>query len=297
MSDARSERRLGVVYATIAYLAWGFVPLYWQPVRAVPALQILGHRIVWSVLFLGILLVVRRRVPELLLAARDRRVLLRLCLSTALVATNWFVYIWAVTHDRVIESSLGYFITPLVNMVLGLFVLGERLRRVQWISVLLAAAAVLFLTVQLGKTPFVALVLAATFGSYGLVRKTARVDSLVGLALETLLLLPLAGGYLLFVLARGEHAHVDGAQAAVLLGAGVVTAVPLLWFAHAVRRLPLTVLGFFQYLSPTVQFLLGRFWFREPLLPAQLWSFSMIWGALVLFSLEAVYAARHEQRS
>lgn len=274
-----NERRVGVIYAVLAYLAWGFVPLYWQPVRAVPALEILSHRIVWSVVFLAIVVSARRRWPEIAAAVRDRSVLLRLCVSTALIATNWFVYIWSVTHGHVIEASLGYFITPLVNVLLGLLLLGERMSRAHWISVALAASGVLVLIVGYGKAPTVALVLAATFGSYGFVRKTARVDSLVGLLLETMLLAPFAALFL-----GSERSAVTTVQAAVLLGGGIVTAVPLLWFAHAVRRLPLTVLGFFQYLSPTVQFLLGVLWFKEPLTQVQVVAFALIWLALAVLS-------------
>ena len=290
-----TDRNAGAFYATIAYLAWGFVPLYWQPIRHVPALEILAHRVTWSAIFLAALILLRGRGGEVLAAVRDRKVLLRLALSTALIATNWFVYIWSVTHDRVIEASLGYFVTPLVNVVLGLLVLSERLRRAQWAAVTLAALGVVWLVVGHGAVPWVTLVLAATFGSYGLVRKTARVDSLVGLMLETALLFPLSSAFLLERFATGSAAPATSVQMCFLFGAGAVTALPLLWFADAARRLPLTVLGFFQYLSPTVQLLLGLYWFKEPLAPAQLTAFVLIWAALLLFSGEAVYRTRHER--
>ncbi len=287
---AVSENRIGAVYAVAAYLAWGFVPLYWQPLRHVPALEILGHRVVWSCVFLGLLVLAKGRVGEAVTAMKDKRILARLALSTLLIAGNWYVYIWAVTHNHVIEASLGYFTTPLVNMLLGLVILKERLRGVQWVCVALATAAVVWLSVAVGHVPWVGLVLAASFGTYGFVRKTARVDSLVGLLLETTLLLPIAGVFLLSV--GGTTAEVTPMHWAFLVGGGLVTAVPLLWFADAVRRLPLTVLGFFQYLSPSVQFLLGLFWFHEPLAVAQLFGFSLIWIALLLFSVEAGIRAR-----
>ncbi|MCC6809754.1 MAG: EamA family transporter RarD [Deltaproteobacteria bacterium] len=290
-----TDRNAGAFYATIAYLAWGFVPLYWQPIRHVPALEILAHRVTWSAIFLAALILLRGRGGEVLAAVRDRKVLLRLALSTTLIATNWFVYIWSVTHGRVIEASLGYFVTPLVNVVLGLLVLSERLRRAQWAAVTLAALGVVWLVVGHGAVPWVTLVLAATFGSYGLVRKTARVDSLVGLMLETALLFPLSSAFLVERFATGSAAPATSVQMCFLFGAGAVTALPLLWFADAARRLPLTVLGFFQYLSPTVQFLLGLYWFKEPLGPAQLTAFVLIWAALLLFSGEAVYRTRHER--
>ena len=290
-----TDRNAGAFYATIAYLAWGFVPLYWQPIRHVPALEILAHRVTWSAIFLAALILLRGRGGEVLAAVRDRKVLLRLALSTTLIATNWFVYIWSVTHGRVIEASLGYFVTPLVNVVLGLLVLSERLRRAQWAAVTLAALGVVWLVVGHGAVPWVTLVLAATFGSYGLVRKTARVDSLVGLMLETALLFPLSSAFLVERFATGSAAPATSVQMCFLFGAGAVTALPLLWFADAARRLPLTVLGFFQYLSPTVQLLLGLYWFKEPLAPAQLTAFVLIWAALLLFSGEAVYRTRHER--
>lgn len=245
---------------------------------------------VWSCVFLAVMVLAKGRLGDALAALKDKRVLARLAVSTMLIAGNWFVYIWAVTHDHVIEASLGYFTTPLVNMMLGLLILKERLRRVQWICVGLAVAAVVWLSVAVGHVPWVGLVLAASFGTYGFVRKTARVDSLVGLLLETSLLLPIALAFLISV--RGTTAQVTSMHWAFLVGGGLVTAVPLLWFADAVRRLPLTVLGFFQYLSPSVQFLLGLFWFREPLAVAQLFGFSLIWIALILFSVEAGIRAR-----
>ncbi len=282
----------GAVYATLAYLAWGFFPLYWKALLGVPAITILAHRIVWSFVFVAGLVAAERRWSEALAALREGRVLLRLCLSTALIACNWFVYIWAVNTERVLEASFGYFVTPLVNVVLGMVLLGERLRRGQWVAVALAGLGVGWLGLSFGGVPWMSLLLALSFGLYGLVRKTARVDALIGLLLETLLLLPFASAFLLAARDAARSGH-DGSalQIALLLGSGVVTALPLLWFAHAARRLPLTVLGFFQYLAPTVQFLLGAFWFGEPLPAHRLIAFGAIWAALLWFSVEAALQA------
>jgi chloramphenicol-sensitive protein RarD len=299
---ARPQRpaRAGLAFGVAAYLAWGFVPAYFKLLKHVPPLQVLGHRVVWSVVFLAVLLVAQRRGREVAACVRDRRVLGVLAASTAMIAVNWYVFIWAVEADRVMEASLGYFMNPLVNVLLGMAFLQERLRRGQAAGLALAAAGVAVLAAWVGAVPWVSLVLAVSFGVYGLLRKVARVGPLVGLSIETALLFPIA----LAVMAGGWGAHAGGAahpapaavwgvRTYVLLGlAGVVTAVPLLWFAAAARRLRLATLGFLQYVAPTCQFLLAVFAYGEPFTRAHAVSFGLIWAALAVYSVDSLRAYR-----
>jgi len=295
MSDSAANRT-GILYGLAAYGWWGFVVVYFKWVRHVPPLELLSHRIVWSVLLLGLLVALRGRWGELRMALRNRRVLLPLLLSTCLVAANWFTFIWAVLNERVVQASLGYFINPLVNILLGFVFLHERLRRVQWVSVGLAAAGVVAMTLQLGQIPAVALILAFSFGLYGLIRKIAAVESMVGLSVETLFLLPIAGSYLLWLASHGElvFRHVDLQTDILLICAGAVTALPLLWFAHAARRLNYATVGFLQYIAPTLQLILGVTFYGEAFTRAHGVSFSLIWTGLALYSIDAL---RNRSRS
>lgn len=287
----------GLRYGLLAYLIWGFFPVYFKALAAVPPLQVLCHRIVWSVLFLWIIIGLRSKWRDLRDAFRNRKVLALLTFSALLIATNWLVFIIAVGHAQVIQSSLGYFMTPFISVLLGVIFLQERLRRLQLVSLLLAAVGVVLLTIQLGHVPWAAVMLALTFGSYGLVRKVVAVDSLTGLTVETLLLGPMALGYLIFVYWQGSNAFpLQGTQTSLLLGlSGVATAVPLLLFASAARRLRLATIGFLQYLTPTFHFLLAVLLYKEPFTQAHLVSFLLIWGGLCCYSYDAyrgVKAAR-----
>jgi chloramphenicol-sensitive protein RarD len=283
-----SRARLGVLYGLLAYGAWGMVPIYFKAVATVPALEVLMHRIAWSVVLLVVLMTVMRQWGTARNALRHRRTCLTLLATSILIAINWFVFIWSVEHERVMEASLGYFINPLVNVLLGFVFLFERMRPLQIVGIALAAIGVAIQTWLVGSLPVVSLVLAGSFGVYGLLRKTARVESLVGLTLETTLLLPIAVAFLVYVGVRGEGAlfaqswRMDG----LLIFAGVVTAVPLLWFAAAARRVQLTTMGFLQYLAPTGHMICALY-YGETLDWQRLLAFGFIWVALVIYTFDA----------
>jgi chloramphenicol-sensitive protein RarD len=278
----------GILYAALAYILWGLFPLYFQQLSAIPPVEVVAHRVVWSLAFLLVLLGLRRQWAWLTPVLRQPKVLLAFAASALLLATNWGVYIWAVTHGHVLDSSLGYFITPLVNVLLGTTVLHERPRPAQWAALALAAAGVVWLTVQGGQLPWIALVIAASFGTYGLLRKIAALGALEGLTLETLVLAPLAFGAsaLWWVQGTAATAAADAPTLLWLIGVGPVTAVPLLLFAAGARRITMTTLGLLQYLGPTIQFGLGVWLFREPLSPQRLVGFGLIWAALLLYSAD-----------
>jgi chloramphenicol-sensitive protein RarD len=284
----------GFIYAVTAYLLWGLLPIYWKALLALPALEIMGHRILWSLVFVSLILTVRQQwgwVQQI-----NRRTLLTFVTVSLLISVNWFTYIWAVNAGNVVETSLGYFINPLVNVLLGGIFLGERLRRLQLGAVTLAAAGVLYLTISYGSLPWIALTLAFTFGFYGLLKKTAAINSLEGLTLELALLLPVAIAYILYIGAIGAAAFpaVGWTTQALMIGSGVITAIPLLAFAAAARRIRLTTLGLFQYLAPSIQLCLGIFLYHEPFSPQRLIGFSLIWLALALYSLEGLMHSRQQ---
>lgn len=288
------ETRVGALYGIAAYGFWGLVPLYFKAVERVAPLEVLAHRVLWSVAFLAVLMVVRRNWRTAIAAVRDRRTLLILSATTVLIAVNWVTFIYAVAHDQVMQASLGYFINPLLSVLLGFVFLRERLRRWQQVSVGLAAVGVTYLALASGVVPGLALIMASTFGFYGLLRKIARVDTLSGLTVETSLLLAPALAFLVVQMARGQAAFGAGSARLdlLLMAAGLITAVPLLWFAAAAHRLPLATLGFLQYLAPTGHFLLAVLAFGEPFTHVQMISFGCIWTALVLYSADAVRNAR-----
>ena len=279
----------GIAYAAAAYLLWGVFPIYFKALQHVAPLEILGHRIVWSLAVCAVLLLALRRLQWLADLRRQPRVLLWFVASSVLVAANWFVYIWAVNAGRVVDASLGYFINPLVNVLIGAAFLHERLRRAQWIAVGIAAAGVGWLTWQAGAVPWIGLVLALTFGVYGLLRKTAALGAIEGLSLETLLLTPVAAAYLLWLVQTGQSGFADGDTATRLLlaAAGPVTAVPLLLFAAGARRIPFSTLGLLQYLGPSLQLLIGVWLYHEPF-AERAPGYVLIWIALAVFSIEGV---------
>jgi chloramphenicol-sensitive protein RarD len=291
-----TAQRQGVAYGASAYLLWGMFPLYWPLLQPSSALEVLAHRIVWSLVVVLLLLAVTRRLSAVRAAAADRRQLARLALAAVVVAINWGTYIYGVTSDRVVETSLGYFVNPIVTVLLGVFFLGERLRPAQWTALGAAFVAVVVLTVENGSPPWIALILAFTFGSYGLLKKTAGVGAVEGLAIETGVLLPVAAGYLVVLGVSGDATFgTEGPGHAVLLAvAGLITAVPLLLFGAAASRVTLTTLGLLQYLAPTMQFLLGVTVFREPLPLAKLVGFVLVWIGLALFTADLV---RHHRRT
>jgi chloramphenicol-sensitive protein RarD len=291
---ANKTSSLGALYAVAAYSAWGLVAIYWKALGPVPAVEVLAHRVAWSLLFVAGLMAATGRLRQATEALRSRKTAATLALTTALISGNWGLFIWAVQSGRLLESSLGYFINPLVNVLFGVVFLGERLRRLQKIAVGMALLAVVVLTAATGVLPWVSLVLAFSFASYGLLRKTAAVDSLTGLFIETAMLAPVAAGYICFleVTGRGALGQGSAAHGLLLAACGLITAVPLLWFTSAARLLPLSTLGFFQYIAPTCQFLLAVLVYGEPIGRAQTGAFALIWAALAVFSVDARIASR-----
>lgn len=292
-AKAAATRR-GVLCGFAAYLAWGFFPLFFKAVVHVPPLEVVAHRIVWSMLFLALLVTMSGRWGEIRSAVRVPKTFITLCATTVLIAANWLVFIYAIGQGHVLQSSLGYFITPLVNVFLGYALLGERLHRWQTVSLLLAVTGVVLLAVRYGQLPWIALVLAVSFGLYGLLRKTVAVDSLVGLSIETFLAGPVA---LLFLVDRGvagQGAFLAGSlhDSLLLPLAGVVTAVPLLLFTAAARRLRLATMGFLQYITPSLHFLLAVWVYGERFTTTHLITFLCIWTGLALYSWSAITMAR-----
>ncbi|TAL92736.1 MAG: EamA family transporter RarD [Paraburkholderia sp.] len=289
----------GVAYALLAFTLWGLFPLYFKSLHQIAALEMLAHRMVWSMLFLFIVLTVRMQWRWLGPVLRDRRLLARFAASAVLLSTNWGVYIWAVNAGHIVEASLGYFINPLINVLFGLAFLDERLRRMQWFAVAIATAGVVWLTWENGRLPWISLTLAVSFAGYGLLRKTAKLGALEGLTLETVLLFPVAVLYLAVLAAQGDNAFVSaswGVQT-LLAMAGPITAIPLLLFAAGARRIPYSMLGLIQYVTPTLQLLIGVAIYREPFSGAQLIGYGAIWIALAVYSLEGVWRAKFPARA
>ena len=282
-----STRRTGSAVVIASYLLWGFLPLYWKALKTVSPLEILTHRIFWSFVFLSILILLGRRRPEIksiFSSAKNRWYSL---LTAAVITVNWLTYIWAINAGHVVEASLGYFINPLLSICLGFFILRERMTAWQWTAVLLVFGGVLHLTIRLGSVPWISLLLAGTFAFYGLIRKVVPVNALVGLWAETAVISPFLLVFLALLITGGQAATLKAGWDIHLLflGAGVMTAAPLLGFVFGVRRIPLYMAGFFQFIAPSIQFLLGVFVFKESFTRVHLISFSLIWIGLVIFSL------------
>jgi chloramphenicol-sensitive protein RarD len=278
----------GILAAGTAFTLWGVFPLYLRLMKQVPSLEILSHRVLWSVVLLTGLLAMRRQWDWLASVRAQPRIVLTFVASALMLATNWVVYIWSVNNDHIIDASLGYFITPLFNVLFGIG-LGERLRLTQWLAVALAACGVVWLTVSAGQLPWIGLVIAVTFSLYGLLRKTAALGALEGLSIETLVLLPAALLFLLLPNAGSSHAFgSDVTLTLLLISAGPVTAIPLLMFAYGARRIPLSLMGLLQYIGPSIQLLLGVWMYHEPFTDDKLICFSLIWLGLALYSGEAL---------
>jgi chloramphenicol-sensitive protein RarD len=284
-------RRTGIWLAVSAYTMWGLLPIYWKWLYPLPAQEILAHRVFWSFVLLGLILAMKRHwqwIPQKL--TRPATVFLFVA-SGILLAANWYVYIWAVNAGQMVEASLGYFMNPLVNVLLGIFFFKEKLRRGQWFAFIFASAGVLYLTFVFGRTPWIGLFLAMSFGLYGLLRKKGSLNSLEGLFFETLLMVPIAFGYLWWMEAggRASFGHVALGKTVLMIGAGAVTTVPLLCFAAAARRIDLSLMGILQYIAPTLQFLLGVIIYSEPLTRTRMVGFIFIWIALLIFSAESIW--------
>jgi chloramphenicol-sensitive protein RarD len=294
--SSKSHETSTLIAGIAAFTTWGLVPIYWKLLKAVPATEILAHRFVWTSIFLITLLTWRQRWAEVETNVRSRRARLYCLVSGAMIAITWFLYIWAVNIGRVIETSLGYFMTPLMNVLLGAIFLRERLRRWQSVSVLLGTLGVFNLTFGYGRFPWVALSLCTTFGLYGLLRKKSGTAAIPGLFIETILLVPLAIAYLIFLNTNGQlmFGSADISLSILLMSTGIVTALPQVWFGHAAQHLRLTTLGFLQYLPPTGTFFLGVFAYHEPFTRNHLVTFALIWIALAIFTGEAVMQWRRQ---
>lgn len=293
-SASHSEAARGAAAAAVCYLAWGLVPLYWKQLAAINPVELIAHRHLWSLVLLLVLLVFQGRRTELGKALNNGASAARILLGAGLLTTNWLVYVWGVNTGHVIETSLGYFLVPLVNVALGRFVLNERLRSIQWIAIGAAGIGVAAMVAQLHRPPWIALVLAGSWSSYGLLRKQSPHGPLVGLAAETLLLAPLAIGYLLWRHWEGLGAlgRVGLGDHLLILSSGLITALPLLLFAYGARRLRLSTLGLLQYLAPTVQLALGVWHFHEPFARDRAIGFALIWVGLVLYTADNLLAQR-----
>jgi chloramphenicol-sensitive protein RarD len=292
----KPDRRatVGVLSAAGAFFVWGMIPLYFRALRGVPALEIIAHRILWSVVFLALLMGVTRGFGELRATFARPRTVARLALTSALVIGNWLTFVWAVNAGRILDTSLGYFITPQVNVLLGFVFLHERLRRAQWLAVLLALAGVLNQIWLLGQLPWISLVLALTFGSYGLFRKQIAIDALTGLMVETLLAAPVALVCLVYWWRAGtlSFGHHGRSSDALLAGLGVVTAIPLMLFAAGARRLRLATVGFLQYLAPSMTFVLAVVVYGEQLGTGRALTFALIWAGIVVYAVDSISGQR-----
>jgi len=285
-----TEQNTGIIYATIAYLAWGIFPLYWKLLDDISALQILAHRIVWSFVFVLAIVFLFKKGNQLIVALKglltDRRTVLALIASSLLITANWFIFIWAVNSGHIIQTSLGYYINPLVSVLLGVIVLKERLLFWQVVAFVLAGIGVLVLTTQFGSFPWVSISLALSFGLYGLVKKLTKLDSLLALLLETMVITPVAFLYLSTHYINGGDAFSQASLSdqLLLMGGGVVTALPLLWFAQGAQRIPLSMMGILQYIAPTISLMIGVFLYHEEFTKVHLVTFIFIWSALVIYS-------------
>lgn len=283
----------GILYGIGAYVFWGFFPIYWKLLHHVPAIQLIGHRIIWSFLLLIVVILFTKQWTEFRKTV-NIKVLRIYTIAALLIGVNWFLYVWAVNANFIVETSLGYFINPLLSVLMGVIFLKERLRFAQWIPVILAAIGVAYLTFVYGRLPYIALSLALSFGLYGLVKKLSPLGSLYGLTIETGILFGPALGYLIFVEASSTAAflHTGSTSDLLMVGTGFVTTIPLLMFASAARSIPLWVVGLLQYIAPTIQFLIGIFIYKEPFSHNQLIGFGIVWAALVLFLVENYLANR-----
>jgi chloramphenicol-sensitive protein RarD len=294
-SSAQSAAaKAGALAAAVCYFSWGLVPLYWKQLAEINPVELIAHRHVWSLVFVLILVAAQRSFGEVRAALATPRSLGLNFLSATLLTANWLVYVWGVNTGHVIECSLGYFLVPLVNVALGRWVLHERLRRVQWIAIACAATGVAVMIAQLGQPPWIALALAGTWGAYGLLRKKSPLGSLTGLTVETLLLAPFAVGFLLWQNHTGAGAlgRVDASTHALVLSAGVITAIPLLLFAFGARRIRLSTMGLLQYLAPSVQFVLGVWVYHETISRERLTGFAFIWAGLALYTADNLWSQR-----
>lgn len=287
MTHLNKKRLSGIGYALMAFSAWGVLPLYWKVLEDIPALEILAHRILWSFVFMSLIILLTGEWHQIKKVISSRRTLIHLFLCGIIISANWLTFIWAVNVGRVVETSLGYYINPLIIILLGMIVFKERLVPLQYLALLFASIGVIIMTIQHGQIPWVALTLAFTFATYGLLKKTSRVESSLGLAMETFFVMPLALSYILLrqFQGTGSLGSLSLTTTLFLLGTGIITAIPLLWFARGTKRVEFSTIGFMQYIAPTITLYLGIFVFQEHFTRVHLLSFSFIWVALMIYSL------------
>ncbi|SDP34325.1 EamA family transporter RarD [Halobacillus aidingensis] len=285
-----NEEKLGIFYTAGAYILWGVLPIYWKMIQEIPAFEILAHRIVWSFLFMGIVIMIARKQKEFMRECRqiikNKKQLVGITLASITISINWVTYILAVNTDHVVEASLGYYINPLVSILLGMIVLKEKFSKAQWLAFLLAALGVIYMTVNFGSVPWLALLLAFSFGSYGLLKKLVPLNAMFGLTIETLIVTPVALVFL-FQQQTGQWSTIDFGSwtTAIVFGAGIVTAIPLLLFSAGAKRIPLSMVGFLQYFAPTIMLIIGIFLYDEPFTDVHAVSFTLIWAGLAVYTV------------
>jgi chloramphenicol-sensitive protein RarD len=286
----------GIFFAIICYLAWGMFPLFWKQLSHVDAVQVLAHRILWSFIFVFLLILLSKR-KKYLIVLKQRRTWIWLTITGILIGTNWVVYIYAISNGHIVESSFGYYINPLMNVALGVIVLKERLPKLQIVAIILAFLGILVISIHLGRIPIISLVLATSFALYALYRKIANIDSMTALLVETIVLLPFAIGWIMYSEINGSsYFGSDTTTTILLMLGGVVTAIPLFWFGIATRKIPLSTIGFIQYLSPTIQLILGIVVYKETFSSSHIIGFGFVWVALIIFSV-SIYQRFHQQKS
>ena len=299
MTSANNNERSGVINAVSAYLLWGLAPIYFKLISTISSDEIMVHRIIWSSLLLLVVVILSKKWRVLTQTLKQPKLLAKLTLSASFLLVNWFLFIWAINNDHLLDASLGYFINPLFSVALGVMFLGERLRKMQKIAVALALCGVLIQLIVMGSLPIISLALAGTFGIYGLLRKKMHLDSFVGLLIESSMMLPLAVVYWFFFVDSGTANMFENSSNLnmLLIAAGLVTTAPLLCFTAAAKRLTLSTLGFFQYIGPSIMFILATFYYQEALQTAKLFTFAAIWLALVIYSVDSLQARKEKRRA
>lgn len=282
----RDEKSVGVIYAVAAYTLWGILPIYWKLINSVFSIEILSDRIVWAFVFTVVIVAVTKQWEELKGIAKDKKQMFYIFIASILIAVNWGLYIWAVNSDRIVDSSLGYYINPLFAVALGVLIFKEKLSYWQGIALFIASIGVIIKTLQYGKIPWISLGLAISFGLYGAIKKSVRANSIVGLTLETTMLTPLAAAYIASreISGLGAFGREGAVVIILLIGSGIVTAIPLLLFASGAKRLPMSVIGFTQYISPTISLIIGIFMYNESFTTVDMVAFGFIWAALAIYS-------------
>ena len=298
MNTNSNDRLTGVIFASIAYILWGFLPIYWKLLKQVPAVEIIAHRILWSCAFVVLLILFLRQWDKIIIALKNSKNLILIMFCSILVTINWFTYIWAVNSNHIVETSMGYYISPLISVFFGMTVLKEKLSAYKYVSIILASIGVILITVQYGKVPWIALALAISFGIYGLLKKLIVVESIIGLALETAILVPFALVFIALRQSEGTDAFGTASIPIILLllGAGVVTAIPLLLFAKATKSVDLSTIGFLQYITPSINLIIGIFVFRESFTGTHFITFGFIWTALLIYTLSQTGLIRVKQK-